>query len=153
MNDRASLPEKEISRYRARTIPSPMRAMALISSFAILALGCNSDDTEAFSINGTWTGEVVEADTEFSLLLIKDGKNGIDGTALVTAPPEGQVPGTVHGAMEDDEVTFTISIEEAVIGGSIVFEGAFQSEDVLFGTVSSGILGGSFPVTFQRQGA
>jgi hypothetical protein len=87
------------------------------------------------------------------MVLVKDGKKGIAGTAQVSAPPEGQVSGTVDGTKDGSEVSLTIEVDDVIIGGSIVFEGSFQSEDVLSGTVGSGILGGSFPVTFQRQGA
>jgi len=119
----------------------------------MLAWGCNSDDSEAFSIDGTWAGTIADADAEITMVLVKEGKNGIVGTAKVTSPPEGEVSGTVDGTKDGSEVDFTIEVDEAFVGGSLVFEGAFQSEDVMSGTVDSGILGGTFQVTFQRQGA
>ena len=95
---------------------------------------------------------MAEAEAEISLVLVKNGKKGIAGTAQVTAPPEGQVAGTVSGQKDGDEVTFTIEIDDAIVGGSLAFEGAFESDFVISGTIDSGILGGTFPVTFQRQG-
>jgi len=123
----------------------------IVFGLVVLALGCNSDDSDSFPITGTWEGSVPEADAEFTMLLSKQGKDGIGGTAQVTAPPAGQVPGTVSGTLDGADVTLTISVDEVMLGGSVVFEGAFQSDDVMSGTVDSGILGGTFPITFQRQ--
>ena len=140
------------SPYPARARLFPRRIAALTFSLAVLALGCNSDDSEPFSIDGIWTGSVAEADAEMSLVLIKEGKNGIAGSAQVTVPPEGQVPGTVSGAWKGKDVDFTIHVDEVSLGGSIVFEGAFQSEDVMSGTVDSGILEGTFPSPCRGRG-
>lgn len=125
---------------------------SLALSLFVTALGCNSDDSEAFSVDGSWQGSVAEAEAEITMALIKQGKNGIAGTAQVTAPPEGQVAGTVSGTKDGADVTFTIEVNDVIVGGSLVFEGAFQSDDVMSGTIDSGILGGSFSITFQRQG-
>lgn len=143
---------RHTSRFPTRIGRFPKKVAALTFGIVLLTLGCNSDDSEAMSIEGTWSGTIAEADAEFTLILLDDGKKGIAGTALVTAPPEGQVSGTVDGTKDGDEVDFTIEIDDAIIGGSLVFEGEFQSEDVLSGTMGSGILGGSFPVTLQKQG-
>jgi len=70
----------------------------------------------------------------------------------VTVQPEGLVQGIVSGTREGKDVGFTIGLDYVFLGGSLVFEGAFQSEDVIAGTLDSGILGGTFPITFTRQG-
>ena len=144
-------------RHHTSRIPTwidrfPKKVAAITFGIALATLGCNSDDSEAMSIAGTWLGTIAEADAEFTLILVDEGKKGIAGTAQVTAPPEGQVSGAVDGTRDGDQVGFTIEIDDAIVGGSIVFEGQFQSEDVLSGTMSSGILGGSFPVILQKQG-
>ena len=72
MKNRATSLRKEIPRHPARTSLSLMRITALCFSIAMLASGCNSDDTEAFPIDGTWTGAVAEAEAEFLLLLIRN---------------------------------------------------------------------------------
>jgi hypothetical protein len=123
----------------------------LALGFTLLAFGCNSDDSQGLSVDGSWQGSVPEADTQITMLLSQQGKNGIVGSAQVTAPPEGQVTGEVSGTLQGRTVGFTIRIEEAFIGGSIVFSGTFDGDDVMSGTVDSGILGGNFSITFQRQ--
>jgi len=138
--------------HRKPTVFGRTRAVVVVLGLAVMAVGCNSDDSEAFSVDGSWQGSVTEADVEITMILVGQGKGGVAGTAQVTAPQEGQVPGVVTGTKEGKDVAFTLEINEAIVGGSLVFEGAFQSEDVMSGTLDSGILGGSFPITFQRQG-
>jgi hypothetical protein len=137
-------------------VPSFLRVFgwpSLAVCLFVMALGCNSDGGEAFSVDGSWQGSVAEAEAEITMVLVKQGKNGIAGTAQVTAPPEGQVSGTVSGTKKGAEVGFTIEVDDVIVGGSLAFDGAFQSEDVISGTIDSGILGGNFAITFQRQGA
>jgi hypothetical protein len=135
-----------------------LRNAALTLGLALLVWSCNSDDSEAFSIYGSWAGTLTEATegytgpgVEFTLVLLNEGQNAIVGTAQMTVPPEGEATGTVEGTKEGKDVTFTINFEGMEIAGSVLFVGAFQSEDVLSGTVDSGLLGGTFPITFQRQ--
>jgi len=133
-----------------RVIPRALRGAVLILGFAALALGCNSDDGDSFSVDGNWEGFVSQADAEFTLLLFKEGKKTVGGSALVTVEPAGQVSGDVNGTLDGADVTFTIEIDDVIVGGSVVFEGSFESDDVMKGTVDSGIIGGTFPITFQR---
>jgi hypothetical protein len=133
--------------------PNPSRRVhvaAITIVLALASLGCNSEG-DSFTVDGTWAGSVAEADADITLVLTGQGKNGIAGLAQVTTPPEGTVPGTVSGTRKGKDVDFTIGIDDVIVGGSLVFDGAFQSDDVISGTVGSGILGGTFSITFQRS--
>jgi len=136
---------------RVRVLSRRAGAAAITVCLVLVGLGCNSD-AETFSVDGTWAGTVSEADAEITMVLSGQGKNGIAGLADVTVPPEGLVQGIVSGTREGKDVGFTIGLDYVFLGGSLVFEGAFQSEDVIAGTLDSGILGGTFPITFTRQG-
>ncbi len=127
------------------------RLLPLILGVALAALGCNSDDSESFSVDGNWHGSVAEAEAEITMLLIKQGKNGIVGSAQITIPQEGEVPGTVEGFQKGRDVNFTIDVDAVFVGGSLAFEGVFESDDVMTGTIDSGLIGGTFPVSFLRQ--
>ena len=128
------------------------RVAAYVFGLALVGLACNSDPSESFIIDGTWAGTVPAVEFEMTLILAGQGKDAIVGSAQVTAPPEGAVQGTVSGTMTGKDVDFTVEIDEVIVGGSVVFDGAFQGEDTLVGTLDSGILGGTFAVTLQRQG-
>ena len=131
-----------------------LRIRILLTVFGIFlaSVGCNSDDSGSFSIDGQWEAAITGADAEIALILTGEGKNGIAGLADVTAPPAPLVQGDVSGTRKGKDVEFTIEVNDVIVGGSIVFEGAFQSEGLIIGTMDSGILGGTFPASLQRQG-
>jgi hypothetical protein len=134
-------------------IPSrQVHVVAITIGLILASFGCNSED-ESFTINGTWTGSVVsvaEPPVDISMTLIGGGNNVIVGSAQVTVPPAGEAVGAVDGTWQGENVNFTIGLNDPRVAGTLVFEGAFQGDDVISGTIDSGLLGGTHPVTFQR---
>lgn len=127
-----------------------IRTAAITLGLALVSVGCNSDDSQAFSIDGTWTGAVTEIEFGVTMLLAGQGKDGLLGLADLTSPPTGTIQGDVSGTRKGKDVDFTIEVDDAIVGGSLVFDGAFQGEDTMMGTIDSGLLGGTFNITFQR---
>ena len=115
--------------------------------------GCNSTGPGDPSITGSWFGTITEAalELDLTLTLIAIGDDGIEGFAEITSLPTGTVQGDVTGSISGQDVTFTIEIEGAAVGGSVVFEGAFEDDATLSGQLSSGLLGGDWPITLEKQ--
>jgi hypothetical protein len=121
----------------------------------ILAVGCGSDGStgpEGPPIDGTWVGSVSQLGVGLTLILAREGKRGIAGGAQFTSPFTGPVQGSVSGRQDGVKVHLAIEIEGAAAAGSVVFDGTFQDDDTLTGTLASGLLGGEWPSTFLREG-
>lgn len=134
---------------RAHSLRSRTAATAVALLFA--SSGCNVVDPDPFSIHGTWVGEVSEVEAVLTLVLIPQGDDGVLGLAELTSPTIGTVQGNVSGTLDGDDVYLTVEIQGAIVAGSLVFDGAFDGADNLTGTVDSGLLEGSWPITFQRE--
>ena len=115
--------------------------------------GCNSTGPGDPSITGSWVGTITEAqlELELTLTLLAVGDERIEGSAELTSLSTGTVQGDVTGSQDGQDVSLTIEIEGAMVGGSVVFEGAFENDATLSGQISSGLLGGSWPITFEKQ--
>jgi len=112
--------------------------------------GCN-DDSDGLSVNGTWTGEVSEVQFQITLMVTERENKRFEGLADVDSPLAGTVQGEVVGVRAGTDVTFTIELDDDVVAGSLLFEGVLRDGDTMTGTLDGGLLGGTFPVTFQRQ--
>jgi hypothetical protein len=93
---------------------------------------------------------VSQLGVELTMTLAKEGKRGIGGVAELTSPFTGPVQGSVSGKQNGMNVHLSIEIDGAAVAGSVVFDGAFQDDDTLTGTLASGLLGGEWPATFHR---
>ncbi len=136
---------------KTRAFSHRLRTAAITSGLLLVSTGCNSVDPDPFSIHGSWVGGVTELEVVLTMVLIGQGENGIIGSAEMTSPTAGTVQGSVSGTRDRNDVNLTIEIDDAIVGGSLVFDGAFGGEDTMTGTLDSGILGGSWPITFQRE--
>ena len=127
-----------------------IKVAGLTFALAFSSFGCNVTEPETFSVHGKWTGSVAELELELEIVLIGGEETGITGFAEMRSLPTGEVAGEVSGSQEGADVEFTIEIEGAIVAGSIVFEGSFQGENTMTGTLSSGLLGGVWPMTLEK---
>jgi hypothetical protein len=120
---------------------------------ASLAFACSSDSTGPKTpvIDGTWTGTVSAPHADVTMWLLDAGDGWIAGAAEVTMEPNGSSQGDVSGVQEGMDVSFTIVLgEEGMLAGSLVFEGSYESVNTLTGTLDSGLIQGTKPITFKR---
>lgn len=138
--------QMKTTRLSHRIKVAGLTLLLTVSSFA-----CNATEPETLSVHGKWTGYVAELELDLAMVLIGGGETGITGFAEVSSLSMGEVMGEVSGAQDGADVDFTIEIEGAIVSGSLVFDGAFQGEDTMTGTLSSGLLGGSWPITLEKE--
>jgi hypothetical protein len=137
--------------WRTRRLARRTRRTWPILVAVLSAPGCNETGPETFSVHGTWTGSVAEPVIELEMVLIEQGDAMIIGFAEMTSVPTGTVQGEVSGARDGADVTVTLDVDGVIVAGSVVFEGSFEDEDTLAGTISSGLLAGSFDITLLRK--
>jgi len=124
----------------------------LIVCLGFLTLGCNETGPEVFSVHGPWTGSVTQLELELEMVLIEQGETAVVGFAEMSSPTTGTVQGEVSGSLHGPDVNLTIHIEGVMVAGAIVFDGSFEGENTITGTLSSGLLAGSHDISLQREG-
>ena len=134
--------------------PPPSRRSKVAGLTLVLALlssACNATAPEDFSIHGTWSGSIAELALELTMVLVGRGEVGILGIAELSSLATGMVHGEVSGTLDGTDVDLAIELGGAVVAGSLVFAGTVQGTDAISGTLSSGLLGGSWPIEFRRE--
>lgn len=137
-----------------RTAPfiSSLPKWALVG--LILGAGaCNATSPETPAIGGTWRGAVAaqELDLEVVLNLVDVGRGDVQGVGELSSIRFGTVEGDVSGFVDGLEVDLTIEIEGVIVAGSVVFEGVFEDDRTILGQVSSGLIGGQWALTLEKQ--
>ncbi len=133
--------------------PSAGPRVGVLLAMTLFLGACDSNGPKTPTVEGTWSGTIGEPDVDVNMFLLEEGQTTVTGSAQVIFPSTGATDGQVAGTRDGTSVTLTIEIDEAMAGGSIVLDGELDGEDTLTCTASSGLLGGEFPVVFQRTGS
>jgi hypothetical protein len=133
--------------------PSAGPSVGFFLAMTLFLGACDSNGPKTPTLEGTWSGTIAEPDVDVNMFLLEEDQNTVTGSAQVIFPSTGAGDGQVNGTRNGTSVTLTIEIDEVMAGGSIVLNGELEGDDTLTCTASSGLLGGEFPVVFQRTGS
>ncbi len=117
----------------------------------VLSYSCDFGGPGVPNVDGRWVGSVPEVELELTLNLLGQLQNKIIGVAQLESPAIGRVQGNISGTQDKMEVLVTIEVADGRVGGSVVFDGAFEGKKTLSGTVDSGLIQGSWPITLSRE--
>ena len=118
---------------------------------ALLSYSCDSGGPSIPDVDGRWVGSVPEVELELTLTLLGQLQNRIIGAAQLESPTMGRVQGDISGVQNGQEISLTIEVADDRVGGSVVFDGAFEGNNNLSGTLDSGLIQGVWPVTLSRE--
>ena len=131
--------------------PRRLGATILVLLSALVPGSCDTGGPEIPNVDGKWVGSVPDLELELTMTLLGQLQDKIIGVAEFVSPALGRVDGNISGTQAGMDVDLSIHLDEPRVAGVVVFDGVFENRKTLSGTVDSGLLQGSWPVTLSRE--